>query len=102
MSSKQPTVSLSSTEAEYKATVEAGKELAWMQTIFGDLRIKLPAAIPIHNDNEGAIALADNPVFQAGSKQIEVQYHWIREQIVDRKFSLSYIPTSEMQANLMT
>lgn len=102
MSRKQPTVSLSSTEAEYKATVEAGKELAWIRTIFEDLRVKLPAAIPIHNNNQGAIALADNPVFQARSKHIEVQYHWIREQIADGKFSLSYIPTSEMQADLMT
>lgn len=81
MSRKKPTVSLSSTEAEYKATVEAGKELAWVRTLFVDLGVPIPDAIPIHNDNQGAIALADNPVFQARSKHIEVQYHWIQEQI---------------------
>lgn len=102
MSRKQPTVSLSSTEAEYKATVEAGKELAWLRTIFEDLRVDIPPAIPINNDNQGAIALADNPVFQARSKHIEVQYHWIREQIAEGKFTLSYVPTSEMQADLLT
>lgn len=102
MSRKQPTVSLSSTEAEYKATVEAGKELAWIRNLFDDLGIKTPAPIPIHNDNQGAIALADNLVFQARSKHIEVQYHWIREPIANGKFILKYILTQDMQADLMT
>lgn len=102
MSCKQPTVSLSSTEAEYKATVEAGKELSWLRSIFTDLRVQLPKTITIMNDNQGAIALADNPVFQARSKHIKVQYHWIREQITEGKFVLKYVPTSAMQADLLT
>lgn len=65
MSRKQPTVGLSLNEPEYKATVKAGKELAWIRTIFEDFRIVVPTAMPIHNNNQGAIALADNPVFRA-------------------------------------
>lgn len=102
MSRKQPTVSLSSTEAEYKATVEAGKELAWLRIILEDLNINLHDSLAIQNDNQGAIALAENPVFQARSKHIEVQYHWIREQISAGKFELKYTPTAEMQADLLT
>lgn len=102
MSRKQPTVSLSSTEAEYKATVEGGKELAWLRVIFNDLCVDVPDKLPICNDNQGSIALADNPVFQARSKHIEVQYHWIREQIAAGNFELFYVPTREMHADLLT
>lgn len=101
MSRKQPTISLSSTEAEYKATVEAGKDLAWLCTILEYLCLNLPTALPTLNNNESAIALAENPVFQARSKHIEVQYHWIREQILAGNFSLQYVPTAEMQADLL-
>lgn len=60
---KQPTVILSSTKAEYKATIKGGKELAWLCVIFCDLAVSLPKKITIFNDNQGSIALADNTVF---------------------------------------
>lgn len=82
--------------------VKAGKELAWLRVILEDLCFELPPALPISNDNQGAIALADNPVFQARSKHIEVQYHWIQEQNAAGNFSLNYTTTHEMQADLLT
>lgn len=102
MSRKQPTVSLSSTEAKYKATVEGCKELAWLRVIFNDICVAVPDKLQICNNNQGSIALADNPVFQARSKHIEVQYHWIREQISAGHFELLYVPTREMHADLLT
>ena len=36
----QKTVALSTTEAEYMATVEAGKEVLWMKDFIGELGIR--------------------------------------------------------------
>jgi hypothetical protein len=101
-SKKQPVVSLSTTEAEYKAVVEAGQELMWLRTILSDLRIATNDPITIFNDNQGCISLATNPVFRARTKHIEIQYHWIREKLNDGKFKLIYKPTSNMTADCFT
>lgn len=99
---KQAVVSLSTTEAKYKATVEAGQELAWLDVICSDLQSPLPRPITLYNDNQGAIALSNNPVFQARSKNIETQYHWIREKVIEGVFKLVYVSTGEMLADICT
>lgn len=99
---KQPVVSLSTTEAEYKSTVEAGQELSWLEVICTDLQYPLSRPVTLFNDNQGAIALANNPVFQARSKHIETQYHWILEKVLDGVFKLVYVATGEMLADIFT
>lgn len=101
-SKKQAVVSLSTTEAEYKSTVEAGQELAWLEVICSDLQTPLTRPITLYNDNQGAIALSNNPVFQARSKHIETQYHWIREKVLDGVFKLVYVATGDMLADICT
>lgn len=99
---KQAVVSLSTTEAKYKSTVEAGQELAWLEVICADLQSPLKRPITLFNDNQGAIALSNNPVFQARSKHIETQYHWIREKVIEGVFKLVYVPTGGMLADVCT
>jgi len=41
-SKKQPTVSRSSTESEYKAISNASAELVWIQTLLGELGVTFP------------------------------------------------------------
>lgn len=74
-SHKQPVVILSTTEAKYRATVDAGKELIWLTKILGDLDVAPPSPMPLFSDNQGSIALANNPVFNARTRHIEVQCH---------------------------
>lgn len=101
-STKQQVVSLSSTEAEYRATVDAAKELIWLQGICLDLKVNVPDVITLFNDNQGSISLAQNPVFHARTKHIEVHHYWIREKVEAKTFSISYIPTGDMIADLCT
>jgi len=62
------TVALSTTEAEYMALAEATKELKWMRQLLEDLGQgpgkELDPTV-LHMDNQGAIALAKNPVSHA-------------------------------------
>ena len=53
-------------------------------------------------DNQGAIFLASNPAQEHRSKHIDIRYHYIRECVEEKKVSLTYIPTTDQVADLMT
>ncbi|XP_058222953.1 uncharacterized mitochondrial protein AtMg00810-like [Rhododendron vialii] len=78
---KQPTVSRSSTEAEYRALAHTVAELSWLQMLLRDFSIVLHSLPVLWCDNLGALALASNPVFHARSKHIAIDYHFIREKV---------------------
>ncbi|KAH9455992.1 hypothetical protein Pst134EB_033426 [Puccinia striiformis f. sp. tritici] len=97
-----PTVSLSSTEAEYKALSDSCKEGLWLRHLLTELRLRPDSAIPVHVDNEGAEALAKNPEHHARTKHIHARYHFIRECIQEGDISLLHVSTSEMLADMLT
>lgn len=61
-SRRQPTVSLCSTEAEYKAASDSSRQLAWLQTFGEELRDDISGPTPLCLDNTGSIFLSVNPV----------------------------------------
>ncbi|PLW35354.1 hypothetical protein PCASD_15517 [Puccinia coronata f. sp. avenae] len=77
-SRKQATVSLLSTEAEYKALSDSCKEGIWLRNILTELCLRPREALPLHFDNEGAKALANNPEHHSRTKHIDARYHLFR------------------------
>lgn len=63
---------------------------------------KREIVISLKGDNQGSIALAHNPIFHSRTKHIEIQYHYIRDEVATQRIQLSYIPTDEMIANNLT
>lgn len=53
----QPTVALSSTEAEYRAITEAGQELLWLRNMMEKFGMRDENATVLESDNMGAIHL---------------------------------------------
>jgi KUP system potassium uptake protein len=53
-------------------------------------------------DNQSCIAIAKNPVFHARTKHIEIQYHFVRELIMEGTIELVYCPTTENCADIFT
>jgi hypothetical protein len=76
-SRKQNTVSRSSIEAEYKAIANTTAEIMWVQTLMHEFRIPYSVATKLWCDNLGAKYLSANPNFQAQTKHIKVDYHFI-------------------------
>ncbi|MCO5601751.1 hypothetical protein L7F22_055876 [Adiantum nelumboides] len=101
-SKKQPTISLSSTEAEYRGDVVAACEVAWLELVLGDLGIQVQRPIVIHCNNLSSIQLAQNPVFHARTKHIEVHYHFIRERVLDGSINLTFVRTDEQVVDIFT
>ena len=58
----QPTVALASTEAEYMALCEAVKEAIYIRSLFRSLGYNKDNPSIIYEDNQGSIALSENPV----------------------------------------
>ena len=76
-SKKQPIVTLSSTEAEYRGAVVATCEAVWLKRILKDLGVPIKDPTPLYCDNMISIYLARNPVFHAWTKHIGMHYHFI-------------------------
>ena len=102
-SRKQTSVALSSCEAEYMALASAVQESLYLIQIMKDIdkRYQSNPAL-IFEDNQGTIALANNPVSRQKSKHIDIKYHFIRSELKNGKFVMKYCPTHDMLADIMT
>ena len=73
----------------------AACEVAWLQKLLVDLGQSVHDAIVIYCDNISSIMLANNPVYHARTKHIEVHYHFVREKVLAREVDLVYVSTEE-------
>lgn len=90
-SRKQPTVALSTCEAEYMALASTIQECIYLQQLLEGI-----------DNNKYTIALAKNPVSRQQCKHVDIKYHFIRSTVNDGKVTLVYCPTEEMVADIMT
>jgi hypothetical protein len=101
----QPSVALSTCEAEYIGQTNATKEAIWLKRLLDEVRPELglqAQATVIYCDNQGAIALAKNPQFHARTKHIDIQHHFVREKVNEGLVQLKYIDTNEQVADGLT
>ena len=99
---KQPTVSLSSTKAEYKVLCSATCEAIWLRRILEDVGNKPMKPTVIKCDNQSTIKLAHNPIYHARTKHIEIQHHFVREKIQWKDVDLIYCNTTDNVASIFT
>ena len=99
---KQKVVSLSSTEAEYRALAQGATEIAWFRRLFSEIGLTLSEVPVIWCDNQSAGSLASNPVFHARTKHIELDVHYVREQVAAQHLKVLYVPTDHQKADVFT
>jgi histone deacetylase 1/2 len=99
---KQSTVSRSSTEAEYKALANAAAEVMWVRKLLNELGIPHPTAGRLWCDNIGATYLTANPVFHARTKHIEIDFHFVREQVARKLLDVRFIHSGDQVADGFT
>jgi hypothetical protein len=99
---KQAIVALSSTEAEFIALTHATKEAIWLKQFITEVfqPIKLP--IKLYSDNQSAITIAYGNQQHSRTKHFDIRLFFIRDAIENDKISVSYLPTDQMPADLLT
>jgi hypothetical protein len=99
---KQPTVSRSSTESEYKTMTNATAEIAWVQSILKELGVKEDDKPCLWCDNLGSTYLSANPIFHGRVKHVKIDYHFVRERVANKQLEIRPIASKDQVADGFT
>ena len=99
---KQTTISRSSTEVEYCAMATTVSELTWLTQLLKDFGISLSSPALLFCGNQVAIHIATNPSFHERTKHIEIDCHFVRDQVTAGSVKLMPIRTQHQLADLFT
>lgn len=99
---KQPTVSRSSCESEYRAMANTAAELVWITHLLQELHALPPDRPTLLCDNKSALFMTQNPVAHKRAKHIDLDYHFIRELVNSGKLYTKFVPTNLQVADIFT
>nr|GEZ05726.1 hypothetical protein [Tanacetum cinerariifolium] len=74
---RQPMLSSSSAEAEYRGVANAVAETCWLRNLLRMLHTPLSSANLVYCDNVSAVYLSCNPVQHQRTKHIEIDIHFV-------------------------
>ncbi|PKU85739.1 Retrovirus-related Pol polyprotein from transposon TNT 1-94 [Dendrobium catenatum] len=99
---KKTTVARLSLEVEYRALALAAIKIIWLRQLLQELDCSQRSSTPLHCDNTSAIALANNPIYHARTKHIEIDCHFIRNCIKEQTIQVHHIANKDQLADLFT
>ena len=97
----QHCVTLSTTEAEYVALAEGAKEGMFVRSVMSFMQPNV-YEITLMEDNEGAKAMAENPLSSGRSKHIDVRCHFIRELVEKKELKVVHVASEWQHADILT
>jgi hypothetical protein len=101
-SKRQPIVSRSSAEVEYRAVANAVAECTWLRQLLSELACSVDKATVVFYDNVSAVYLSANPVHHRRTKHIELDIHLVREKVALSHVQFLHVSTSQQFADIMT
>lgn len=66
-------------------------KLVWLSSLFKELNVDLILPVPMYCDSKSAIQIAANPVFHECTKHIDMDYHFIREKVLNGLVKAIYL-----------
>lgn len=101
-SGKQKAVSVSTSNAEYIALGAAVREALFLKHLFQELGENFEGIVTVYEDNQAALAIARNPVYHSKQKHIDVQHHFIRDELDHGRIHLEYCDSKKNLADIFT
>ncbi|GKC38531.1 ribonuclease H-like domain-containing protein [Tanacetum coccineum] len=99
---RQPTLSRSSAEAEYRGVVNAVVETCWLRNLLRVLHTPLSSATLVYCDNVSAVYLSSNPVQHQRMKHIEIDINFVRDLVAAGQVRVLHVPSRYQYADIFT
>ena len=77
-------------------------EEIWLQKVLSDLHQEYETPLKLFCDNKAAISIANNPVQHDRTKYVGIDLHFIKERLDTGSICISYIPSSQQVADVLT
>lgn len=75
-------------------------EVLWITQLLKELGLKNLPSTALKCDNHAALSIAANPILHERTKQIEVDFHFVREKVASGVITPSNIPSSKQVADV--
>ena len=90
----QPTIALSSSEAELFASVTAAKIAKYLRMVLSELGFKQHSPTLLYEDNQAVINVVNNEKPTSNLRHVEIQHFAIQQWRANGDIELKYIPTA--------
>ena len=89
-------------ESEYVAPAEIVNELRFLRQVKAFMVPPIDYNIRVHEDNEGAIKMAENRFSSRQTRHIDVKHHMVRDAVDGGIIRVEYIKSREQHADVLT
>ena len=86
---------------EYIGITEIAKENLWLKDLVLEMGLA-QEAVRMHCDSQSALLLAQNSIYHARMKHINIRYHWIVELVEEDEVELVKVHTKENLVDALT
>lgn len=90
---RQPTVSKSSAEVEYRGVANVVSETCWVRNLLLELHCPIRTATLVYCDNVSVVYLLDNLVHHQHTKHIEMDIHFVGEKVKRGDVCVLHVPS---------
>ncbi|GJY66437.1 ribonuclease H-like domain-containing protein [Tanacetum coccineum] len=101
-SKRQPTLSRSTAEAEYRDVVNVVVETCWLRNLLRELHTLLSFAMLVYCDNVSVVYLSSNPVQHRCMKHIGIDIHFVRDLVAADEVRVLHVPSRYQYADIFT
>lgn len=101
-SKRQYTLSRSSAEAEYRGVANAVAETSWLRNLLRELHSPLHTTTIVYCDNVSAVYLSSNPAQHQRPKHIEIDIHFVRDQVAAGQVHVLHVLSCYQYADIFT
>ncbi|GJT88658.1 ribonuclease H-like domain-containing protein [Tanacetum coccineum] len=101
-SKRQPTLSRSSEEAEYRGVTNVVAETCWLRNLLCELHTLLSFTTLVYCDNVSVVYLSCHPVQHQRTKHIDIDIHFVRDLVVAVQVRVLHVPSRYQYADIFT
>jgi len=101
-SKKQKVVALSSAEAEFRGMAKGLCELLWIRRLLSEIGFTPKSGMNLYCDNKAAIAISQNPIQHDRTKHIEIDRHFIKQNLEEGVICFPFVRSEDQLADMLT